>query len=162
MKNDLAQEQLQQLVDVTLPLGVVLRIANGEEPRALNINYITRDAGNLPAIGAEYQGGIFAGVSLENERPVALVLLPGEFEGAWDKAKAWAEERPGSLPSRIDQLVLLKNLKSEFKPEWYWSAEPYAAAAGYAWGQGFNDGGQYYTNASSKLRARAVRRLPIQ
>ena len=37
MKNDLSAEQLQQLVTVTLPLGVVLRITNGVAPAVTNI-----------------------------------------------------------------------------------------------------------------------------
>ena len=158
MKNDLSAEQLQQLVTVTLPLGVVLRItSNGERPVAAPASFA-----GLPAIGAEFQGGIYAGPSLDNERSVALVLLPGDAEDlTWEQAKAWAAEKEGSLPSRIDQLVLFKNLKSEFKEAAYWSCTPDAGDEAYAWCQGFGSGLQGTSHKTNTLRARAVRRIAI-
>jgi hypothetical protein len=49
------------------------------------------------------------------------------------------------LPSRIDQLVLFKSVKSEFKDAYYWSGEQRAADVGYAWGQGFGYGYQGFS-----------------
>ena len=90
------------------------------------------------------------------------MLLPGELEaGTWDEAGSWAKKQDGVLPSRIDQLVLLNNLKSEFKPEWYWSGTPYAGDESYAWFQNFGYGGQGTTRKLTRLRARAVRRVAI-
>jgi len=166
MKNDLSAEQLQQLVTVTLPLGVVLRITtNGEKPLSAPVSLTS-----LPAIGTAWasfdqtrgaHSGIYAGLSLENEHPVALVLLPEEIETNWKDATAWADERDGDLPSRIDQLVLFKNLKSVFKGEAYWSDTPYAGDESYAWYQHFNYGYQGNYHKDGKLRARAVRRVAI-
>ena len=117
---------------------------------------------NLPKIGAAWRGGIYAGLSLENERPVGLVLLPGDLdEGPWDDAVSWAGKQGGVLPSRIDQLVLLHSLKSEFKPSWYWSGTPDAGAESYAWYQHFYGGYQLDTRKFTELRARAVRRVAI-
>lgn len=113
----------------------------------------------VPPFGEHFHGGKYAGLTVQDNDPAELVLLPGEFEGPWEEAKAWAAEQGGVLPSRIDQLVLFKNLKSEFKDAWYWSGEPFAGAAGYAWGQGFTDGFQGYDHVSSSGRARAVRRV---
>jgi hypothetical protein len=114
----------------------------------------------VPAIGADFHGGKYAGLTVHDNDPAELVLLPGEFEGPWGKAKAWAEEQGGVLPSRIDQNVLWKNLKSEFRPEYYWSSEPCADAAGFAWGQYFSYGFQDYLHiGTSYYRARAVRRV---
>ena len=170
MKNDLSAEQLQQLVTVTLPLGVVLRITNGVAPAVTNILVEAARLTSLPAIGTAWasfdqtrggHSGIYAGLSLENERPVALVLLQGEIEANWKDAIAWADKQDGDLPSRIDQLVLFKNLKSEFKEEAYWSGEPYAGAESYAWYQTFGGGGQTSHHKGTKLRARAVRRVTI-
>jgi hypothetical protein len=50
-----------------------------------------------------------------------------------------------------------------FDEVWYWSSTQYAGDAGYAWFQHFRYGYQsiYYCK-SSELRARAVRRVPIQ
>lgn len=112
-------------------------------------------------IGAKYEDGIYAGLSIENERPVALILLPGDTQAPWKDAIAWAEKQGGMLPSRIDHLVLFKNLKGEFKETWYWSDEQYANASGYAWTQLFGNGYQNYDFKSNVYRARAVRRISL-
>ena len=164
MKNDLAS-YLAQEVTLTLPLSAVLRLA--EEPVNVSLTAIEQPA--LPAIGAEFEGGVYAGLSIENERPVALVLLPNQAESVtWQQAKDWAaamaggKGKPGGLlPSRFDQLVLFKNLKHEFKEDWYWSGEELAGNAEYAWGQFFSLGTQHGWHKSLKGRARAVRRVPI-
>ena len=166
MKNDLSAEQLQQLVTVTLPLGVVLRITtNGEKPLSAPVSLAS-----LPAIGTAWasfdqtrggHSGIYAGLSLENERAIALVLLPEEIEASWKDAMDWADKQDGELPSRIDQLVLFKNLKSKFREAAYWSCAPYIGAESYAWCQHFDNGDQNDNRKTHKLRARAVRRIAI-
>jgi hypothetical protein len=159
MKNDLRAEHLSQEVTVVLPLGVLLRITEQvPQPTAAAPGAFA----NLPSIGAAYQGGIYAGLSVENERPVALVLLQGDESLAWHDAAPWAEKQGGVLPSRIDQLVLFKNLKGEFKEAWYWSGEQFAGYEDSAWFQGFGFGGQYDGRKGDHYRVRAVRRLPIQ
>jgi len=116
-----------------------------------------------PKIGGPWAtGGIYAGVSLENEHAVVLVLLPGELEAAdWKEATAWAGKQGGTLPSRIDQLVLFKNVKSEFQDAWYWSGEPSAGDESSAWFQYFDHGYQSTNRKLTELRARAVRRIAI-
>jgi len=119
-------------------------------------------ASNLPAIGAAYQDGIYAGLTLAGNKPAALVLLPGDEKLIWQDAVAWAENQGGTLPSRIDQLVLWKNLKSEFQDRWYWSNEQFAYGGAYAWVQNFYNGTQDFSHKDNLNRARAVRRLPIE
>jgi hypothetical protein len=115
-----------------------------------------------PAIGAAYQGGICAGLSLHEGKPVELILLPGEREEiTWAAAVKWAEEQGGTLPSRIDQLVLLANLKAEFKEAYYWSGAQTADDERWAWCQSFGYGNQSTNTKGGKLRARAVRRAAI-
>jgi hypothetical protein len=115
-----------------------------------------------PPIGTELDGGIYAGLTLHDGRPHQFVLLPGEKEEiTWKDATAWAEKQSGTLPSRIDQLVLWQNLKSEFKEAWYWSGEQHAGDESYAWYQTFYDGSQDYGHKLDELRARAVRRIEI-
>lgn len=165
MKNDLTEEYLRQEVTVTLPLSALLRIAE-PQPLQQDVELSTvslgRSAIETPAIGAAYEGGVYAGVSIENEQPVALVLLPGEAEEVtWQQAKDWAAASGGGLPSRIDQLVLFKNLKAEFKEAVYWSGEEFAGGAEYAWFQFFSDGYQLSWHKGFRSRARAVRRVPI-
>ncbi|HJT63122.1 MAG TPA: hypothetical protein VJ797_15740 [Burkholderiales bacterium] len=116
----------------------------------------------LPAIGGDFEGGIYAGLTLVDNTPFALVLLPGEAEEInWKDARAWAEKQGGMLPSRIDALMLFENLKDSFKPEWHWTGTPSAGDEAYAWIQLFYDGTQLTNPKSSHCRARAVRRVAI-
>ena len=128
----------------------------------------------IGALDAHYEGkaaettstpasnGLRVGTSLHDGEPVELILLPGEFKGPWQKAQAWAEEHGGSLPSRIDMLVLLQRCRGEFQSDWYWTDEQSAGAAEFAWCQGFYHGDQGDDRKLSQLRARAVRRVPIR
>lgn len=163
MRNDLTPEQLKQPIAVTLPLGVILGLS-GAPGTVINISGPARSAlGSLPEIGAPLENGIYAGLSLHAEQPFALVLLPGELDSTkWNDAVAWAEKQGGVLPSRIDQLVLFKNLKGEFKDAYYWSGEEYAPDPDCAWYQYFTDGSQYATRKDNSYRARAVRRVVIK
>ncbi len=161
MMRDLSPEQLRQDVTVNLPLSVLLRLAETQPPAAAPVP--SAMLGALPMIGADFHGGKYAGLSIEDGKPVALVLLSGEIEDvSWDKAVAWATERGASLPSRIDQLVLFKNLKSEFQEAVYWSGEQLADDAGYAWGQDFGYGYQNCWPKGTTGHACAVRRISIQ
>lgn len=45
--------------------------------------------------------------------------------------------------------------------DWYWSSTQHVSASDYAWFQSFLNGYQSYSLTDDKLRARAVRRLPI-
>ncbi|RQZ57477.1 DUF1566 domain-containing protein [Burkholderia cepacia] len=90
-----------------------------------------------------------------------LVLLPSD-DGTrnFTDAKAWAASIGGELPTRREQSLLFANLPEQFERDWYWSGEE--NGSGWAWCQDFYDGTQYGGRQVSKLRARAVRRLPIQ
>lgn len=117
----------------------------------------------VPAIGSSYRGGIFAGLTIHENEVYELVLMPGENENCtWKEALAWAESKDSVLPSRFDQLVLFKNLESEFAKAWYWSCEQRAGNESCAWCQDFSGGGQSWSHVSVSYRARAVRRLAIQ
>lgn len=158
MKRDLTEDQLRQEVTVALPLSVVLRIS--DVPRTAPA--AAAAALDLPAIGADYEGGKFAGITLDGDQLSALVLLPGDFTGTWAEAKDWADKEGGVLPSRHDGIVLFKNLKGEFQGAWYWLGEQLAAVSGFAWFQGFGGGSQGWDAVSCRFRARAVRRIPIR
>ena len=138
-------------------------VVDGQPNATVSIGYpVTLSPEDLPAIGAEWEGGIYAGLSIEDNKPVALVLLPGDEKLPWDAARAWATKQGGVLPSRFDQLVLFKNLKSQFKDKWYWSGEQCAPDPCYSWYQIFGDGGKDYTHKDETCRARAVRRVLIE
>jgi hypothetical protein len=123
-------------------------------------------------IGKRWQGGIYAGFSLDdNGQPCHLVLADTDrdLKHNWEAAKAWAAEltttdnaRDWSLPNRHDGIVLFNNLKDQFGDGWHWTSEQHAQDSAYAWVQVFGSGSQYGTRKSSEYRARAVRRLVIQ
>lgn len=101
-------------------------------------------------------------ISTDGLRCEHLILLPGEFEGAWQESLAWAESIGGQLPDRVESALLFSHAKDEFKPTWYWTREQHAAKSGCAWYQNFYDGDQNYYYTRGKLRARAVRRSVIE
>lgn len=116
----------------------------------------------LPAIGAAFSGGIFAGITLHEDRPHALVLLAGDDgDMEWPDALEFAAKRDGVLPSRIDMIVLYKNLRDQFKKDWYWTAEEHPVHADSAFVQDFGSGGQHDDHKDGDCRARAVRRVAL-
>ena len=145
-------------IDITVPTSTIEQIVR-ERLAGDRVQTFTRDG--LPAIGAPYHGGLYAGLTIFDDEPHALILLPGDFKGDWKTSLDWADKEDGMLPSRVDALVLFKNLKAEFKPEWYWTSEPDASGASYAWLQGFDLGFQSCSHVDSYGRARAVRRIPL-
>lgn len=116
----------------------------------------------LPAVGTEVNGEIYAGLTIHDNQPMALWLLPGDEKLNWTDAVAWAKKQAGVLPSRFDQLVLFKNVRDRFQQAWYWSGEQYEPGSVYAWGQDFNGGYQSCSGKGYDYRARAVRRSVIQ
>jgi hypothetical protein len=147
---------LEQEIDRRRPLSVLTT----QHAERLDARIVAIDA---PAIGAEWRGGLYAGVTVHDNVPHHLVLLDVKPEKAltWSDAKTRAEQLGAALPTRFDQLVLFKNLKREFAEAWYWSGDEYAGDADYAWGTDFGDGGQTFTRKSGKYLARSVRRVPI-
>ena len=112
------------------------------------------------APGERYAGLV---LSTDGEPAHHLILLPGEAEEVtWEQAKEWATKQSGDLPTRQEQALLYANLKSQFKPQWYWSGQAHETESAWAWCQYFYYGYQYDDYQSLELRARAVRRLPIQ
>ena len=91
-----------------------------------------------------------------------VILLPGDNDDAsWKKQMAWAKSIGGDLPNRIEQAMLWANHRDLFQKDWYWSNEQHASCSGSAWYQYFTSGTQTSGDIRYKLRARAVRRLPI-
>jgi hypothetical protein len=87
----------------------------------------------------------------------------------WKSAKAWASALIGSdkhadygLPTLREQAILFGNLKDLFKTDGYWSSEILAGDDASAWCQLFHNGDQDDDPEDNELRARAVRRVPIE
>lgn len=96
-----------------------------------------------------------------NGKGYHLILLPGDNDPAnWETQTAWAHSIGGELPTRVEQSLLFAQCKSLFKEEAYWSND--GPESGLAWYQFFDYGLQFSYYRSHELRARAVRRLPIQ
>ena len=109
-------------------------------------------------------GERYAGLALDAEGHAShhLVLLPGEAENvSWQAAKDWAATAGGDLPTRQEQSLLFANLKSEFKPRWYWSGQEYDDDSSYAWIQYFRSGYQDDDRKSFEGHARAVRLIQL-
>src|SRR3990167_6392 len=83
--------------------------------------------------GERWAGVVSIGAQLHH-----VILLPGEFEGDWNPAMAWAKEQGGDLPSLLELKLLYVNLKDQFKPDWHWSNEPHASDPSCAWIQSFS------------------------
>ena len=110
-------------------------------------------------------GEQYAGLVLDQDgEPLHhLILLPDlTSDLSWEKARSWAEEVGGELPTRQEQSLLFANLKKHFEPQAYWSCEQHEEEPGWAWSQHFGYGGQTCHRESYGLRARAVRRLVIE
>lgn len=138
------------------------KVARASAPDDIPMPVMQERTALLPAIGGALDGGVYAGITVHANLPMALVLLPEEDKLSWSKALDWAKAQGGMLPSRFDALTLFKNLKGEFnKDDWYWTSEEYAGAAGFAWLQGFDFGGQHRYHKSVACRCRAVRRVAI-
>jgi hypothetical protein len=111
------------------------------------------------------QGELYAGLILgqNGEQDYHLVLLPTEADGVtWKNAITWAKKAGGQLPTRRELRLLMANAADSFAKDWYWSGEQHAASSGYAWCQTFASGGQTNYRTFYKLRARAVRQIPIE
>jgi hypothetical protein len=73
-----------------------------------------------------------------------IILLAGDSSGAWQPMLDWAKKAGGDLPDRVEQALLFRDHKSEFKQDAYWSNTQHAGYSAYAWGQYFSYGDQDY------------------
>ena len=115
----------------------------------------------LPALGTDFEGGTFAGITTRADGThCAVVLLPGAAEDmTWEAAKAWAAEQGGELPTRPVASLLFANVQPALSPEWHWTADEYDAS--FAWGCYFSGGNQYDDLKSVEGSVVAVRLIPI-
>ena len=116
----------------------------------------------LPAVGAAYEGGLFAGLTTDKEgRHFAVALLPDKPEKLlpWKKAMEWAASVNGMLPTRPVAALLFANAKDQFEPDWHWTSEAFDGSC--AWFQYFFSGGQYNYHKSYEGSARAVRLIQL-
>jgi hypothetical protein len=109
--------------------------------------------------GEIYVGAI---ISADGSRNHHIILMPdSQISIKWKDAMAWAHSIGGELPDRVESALLFAHAKEHFDQEAYWTREKHAALSYYAWYQNFYYGVQNYYYTTTKLRARAVRRLAI-
>ena len=115
----------------------------------------------LPALGTDFEGGTFAGITtMPDGTHCAVVLLPGKADDlTWKAAKAWALEQGGELPTRPVAALLFANVKPALSPEWHWTADELSASS--AWYCHFPYGTQYCLPKDYELAAVAVRCIPL-
>jgi hypothetical protein len=118
---------------------------------------------SLPALGAQLDAGLFAGViTAKDGTHCAVVLLPARGEDlTWKKAVEWAKEQGGELPTRPVAALIFANVQNRPKDDWHWTSEAYEGDASYAWSCYFGNGDQYDTRKSYEGRAVAVRMIPL-
>ena len=125
-----------------------------------------------PRIGQVWstEGGIYAGLVRgtdggPDQHVILAATLPSELLD-WAAAKKWAAAlresgyADWSLPSRDEAALLYTNVRDQVDPGWHWTGTQ--CSAGFAWGQYFDDGGQYYDDEKDEARARAVRRFAAE
>lgn len=112
------------------------------------------------------KGETFIGVFSDRQgNPYCAILLPGDNDPApWEEQLDWAKSIGGDLLTRAELVTCFEQHRDQFQEAAYWSNQPdtdpdYDA---YAWFQSFGSGTQNYYRKSFKLRARRVRRVPIQ
>ncbi len=126
-----------------------------------------------PSIGSAWagKGGIYAGTVRGDvgQPDYGLVVLDAERNDiTWNDAMKWAASldvaglRDFTLPLRKEQAILFGNVPELFAKEAYWSREEHASDSDSAWCQSFDNGNQSYGRKDGELRARAVRRVPIE
>lgn len=95
-----------------------------------------------------------------------VILLPGDNDDATSEDQmAWAKSIGGDLPNRTELAMLYTNFAAKFEENLYWSNSagyPYATSSRRTWYQSFADGHQDSFPPDMSLRARAVRRVPVQ
>lgn len=102
-----------------------------------------------------------ATIAITGQPAYHLILLPGDIQATYEDAEAWAEGAGGVLPSQFEQALLFAHQRDQFERDWYWSIQQHESLPDYVWCQCFGNGGQYDFDRYDKLRARAVRRIPI-
>ena len=124
--------------------GVTIQVADDLAFRLVMERLAAGDAINAgAAIGDTvrpvgcFASGTYMGLTLHDNAPMKLILLPGDVEKTWSDAQAWAAEQGGVLPSRFDALVLFQHHRERFQKAAYWTDAPLVDDEGYAWYQYF-------------------------
>lgn len=116
---------------------------------------------SLPALGADLEGGVFAGITTQKDGThCAVIRLPENgADLTWKKAVAWAKKQGGALPTRPVAALLFANVNATLPEGWHWSSEEDGASS--AWHCTFSYGTQDTTHKRYEGGAVAVRLIPL-
>ncbi len=91
------------------------------------------------------------------------VLLAGDYErDPWQHQMAKAALVRADLLTRAELLTMYEKFPEQFQKTWYWSNTTDPDGDQWAWIQFFHNGDQSNDSKRSELRARAVRRIPME
>ena len=125
-----------------------------ETPWSKTKNHIRKTKNHIHGAVSVYDGLANTAAMAEAGSPLAKRIRQLDIAGFTD----WY------LPARGELLLAYAaGIEGDeaFDEESYWSSTQFAHVTGWAWCQLFNYGHQYFDLKDSKLRARAVRRLPL-
>src|SRR5690348_16538932 len=77
-------------------------VVNGKSPAPIPVALpaaASFSLSSLPPIGHPLENGTYAGITIHDNVPMALILLPGDEEMKWEDGVKWAEKQGGVLPS---------------------------------------------------------------
>lgn len=149
----------------------IAKVIAPNSPPTITIKTVGRVKRLAPAIGAQWEGGIYAGIMRGRDGAPDYYLIVGdELTGkggmSWNAAMAlFSQSGKGedwSLPFRKEQALCFANVPELFEQKAYWSCEPYAGGDASAWYQSFHLGTQSHWRKDYEFRARAVRRIVIE
>jgi hypothetical protein len=107
----------------------------------------------------ERYAGIVVDEDGDPEHHLILMAQRPDKKFNWQAAMDWAASIGGSLPTRQEQALLFANCKAHLEGVYHWSSQTHEDDASFAWGCGFDSGGQGLTHESYDGAAVAVRRL---
>lgn len=105
----------------------------------------------------EHYAGLFR---IPDGRAHHTILLPFDRDVApWSEQMDWAKSVGGTLPNRLELLMLWMTMRDRFQTAAYWACDVRHEDSAFAWYQDFSYGYQDSLHKSAALRAVAVRRI---
>lgn len=108
------------------------------------------------------KGEHWAGTLITPSRREHIIVMPDDFDPAPHEIQMErARSVGGELCDRVEGALAFAELRELFHQAVYWTRELHVSDPDYAWTQDFTTGAQLNWDTSSKLRARAFRRIKI-
>ena len=120
----------------------------------------------VPAATIELRPGEhYAGLVLNDDgtpcHHLVLMAARPDKQMRWEDAMGWASKKGGALPTRREMSLIHAHCRVHVDRNWHWSSDSYEDAPSHAWACYFGTGNQDQSHKHGKLRAVAVRHIPI-